>query len=305
MGLISKALTLIFSFLLFISLVFGAIFFTINLSLEYNEVQKNAAPFVENYLRQTLNQKVSTTDKILETILSIELIQKIPFTNNLKQSLEQKMKSGDLNNVSLQQETQEFIQEMYYAEYACDYWDCFSISEVPFFLISQKSQNYWYANFRYLGIASLILMAILFLLVSQKRNFFVLMGILSLLASLPLWGIKKLIAIFFKGQILDFANIFFDKSGYIATVLVAIGIALIALAIIFGLFGLGFKIFSWIDRIKVKLPKPKKKVLQEKPAPIVQALPSEMPSTQKAKKAKSKSEDKARLKNKPKNNFKK
>lgn len=300
----SKALTLIFSFLLFISLVFGAIFFTVNLSLGYNEVQKNAAPFVEGFLRENITKQASTTDKILDAILSSELGQKIPFTDNLKQSLEEKMKSGELDNVSLQQETQEFIREMYYAEYSCGYWDCFSVSEIPLFLVSQKSQNYWYKNFRYLGIASLILMAILFLLVSKKRNFFVLIGILSLLASLPLWGIKKLIAIFFNGQILEFVNIFFSKSNYVATMMTAGGIILIALAIVFGLFGLGFKIFSWIDGIKIKLPKSRKKIIQEKSvirpiqtAPLTQ---SETLKTEEVKKTKNKLENKTNNKTKKK-----
>lgn len=302
MGLISKLLTLIFSFLLFISLVFGAIFFTINLSLEYTEVQKNAAPFVEIFLRETLPSQVSTTDKILDAILSSEWAQKIPFTDTLEQSLEEKMNSGNLDNVSLQQETQQFIQEMYYANYECGYWDCFSISEVPFFLISQKSQNYWYRNFRYLGIASLVLMTLLFFLVSRKRNFFVLVGILSLLASIPLWGVKKIIPMFFTGQILDFINIFLSKSGYVATVLTAGGIILIALAIIFGLFGLGFKIFSWIDNIKIKLPKTKKKFQQEtnvvqpiqtaQPIQQTQQVKSETLKTEEVKKIKNKSEKK-------------
>jgi len=255
MGLISKAITLILSFLLFISLILGALSFTIYSSLEYNEVEKNAAPFVENFLRESLKKSPSTTDKILDTVLSIDWVQKIPFTDTLKQALTEKLKSEEIDNISLEQESKKFIQEMYYAEYDCDYWNCFNLSETPFFLVSQKSQLYWYKNLKYIGIISLVLIALLFLFVGNKKNFFVLMGILSLLSSLPIWGIRKIISIFSKGDILNFVNIIFSKSNYVATILTSAGIILIALAILFGLFGLGFKIFSWIDSIKTRAPK--------------------------------------------------
>jgi len=288
MGLISKVITLLFSFLLFISLILEALSFKVYSSLEYNEVERNAAPFVENFLRESLKESPSTTDRILDSVLNMGWVQKIPFTDTLKQALTEKLKSKEIDNVSLQQETQEFIQEMYYAEYDCGYWNCFSASEVPFFLISQKSQNYWYRNFKYLGIASLVLMAILFLLVSKKRNFFVLLGILSLLSSLPFWGIKKIVAVFFNAQILEFANILLSKSGYVAKLLTAWGVILIALAIIFGLFGLGFKIFNWIDSIGVKLSKPKKKPLPEKVTPL---SPQSSQSTQLIKPENSKTQE--------------
>lgn len=272
MGLISKALILIFSFLLFISLIFGAVSFTIYASLEYEEVQKNVAPFAEDFLRENIitksgeiNKNISITERVLDAVLNSAWGKEIPFTEKIKQSLEEKLNSGKGDNVSLQQEAQELIYEIYYKEYECvGYKQCSDKYEVPLFLISQQARNYWYKNFKYTCVFGLALVGILFLLVSKKRNLFILVGILSLLTSLVLLGAKKV----FSDSIIKVGNevfgIFFNKLSYVITFLAAAGIILIALAIIFGLFGLGFKIFSWIDSINVRLPKSKKKTMKEK-----------------------------------------
>lgn len=271
MGLISKALTLILSFLLFLSFILGSVSFIIYSSLEYNEVQKNAAPYVETFLRESIiteqgeiNKDISATDRVLDAILSSKWGKEIPFTESLKRSLEEKMKSPNLDNVSLKEESEELIHEVYYKKYECNYWDCAKKYEVPYFFISQQSRDYWYQKFKYALSGSLILMGALFLLVSKKRNFFVLVGILSLLTSLVLLGIKRISSSSIKLIGSEIFNIFFNKSGEIIKLLAIAGIILIALAIILGLFGFGFKIFSWLDNIKVRLPKQKKKIKKGK-----------------------------------------
>ena len=39
------------------------------------------------------------------------------------------------------------VYDSYYAQYNCNFWNCFQEGSVPFFLVSQHSKDYWQHSF--------------------------------------------------------------------------------------------------------------------------------------------------------------
>lgn len=221
MGLISKTLLIIASFIFFVVLILGGTFLTFSISLSYENVEKETA-FIMDLIE----------DYDIHEILNIE------------------------EEISEQQ----IIEEIYYADYDCDYWDCIGKTEIPLFLISEKSKNYWNNLFIYISLISIALAAILFFLISRKQNFPTLIGILFIFSSFPLWGLQKMISFFPQNIFSNFAFIFFNQSGFVIILLILIGVLFLAIGAILKLFGTGFKIYEFFSRFNVKLFKKKNKL---------------------------------------------
>ena len=155
---------------------------------------------------------------------------------------------------------------MYYQQYDCNYWDCFSKYTPPFFLISQKSQSYW-NDLLYYSITAVILSAILlFFLFKRKYNLLFMSGIVIIVSSFLILGIEKLLAIFSNQIIFNITILFFSQSGFVFVRMFIGGIILIFTGLIVELFRAGFKIYNMFSRIgetepsnKIKIPSKKKK----------------------------------------------
>ena len=78
------------------------------------------------------------------------------------------------------------VYEIYYDDYDCNFWDCLSEEgETGLFLISEKSKDYWKGKLYWAFLISLILAALIFLIVEQKQNFPIVLGLVVLISSLP------------------------------------------------------------------------------------------------------------------------
>jgi len=130
-----------------------------------------------------------------------------------------------------------FINEVYYAEYNCEIWDCVKSSSFPLVLFSEKAMNYWRGKFILLAIISLVLFALTFLVSRNRSTTFIVTGILLIISSLPFrgWGwVLKLLPSEFSGIL----SAFFTKAHSVFIIILIIGI-------IFIIAGILCKIFGW------------------------------------------------------------
>jgi hypothetical protein len=147
-----------------------------------------------------------------------------------------------------------FVDSIYYKEYDCNFWNCITKEKAPYFLISQKAKDYWHQKFYFALIASLVLVALLFLLVEGKTNWPVLVGSILILSAAPLLKIKEIISFIIPKSIhilSVFLSIFFSKSYATFWISLIVGLVLIGL-------GLGLK-FSNAEFVKNILDKIEKK----------------------------------------------
>lgn len=77
-------------------------------------------------------------------------------------------------------------KEYYFKQYDCNFVDCFENKGIPFFLVSEKAQNYWKNLFWKTVLISAILFLILIVLVVKKTNTLLILGI-SIIFSTPLF----------------------------------------------------------------------------------------------------------------------
>jgi hypothetical protein len=130
-----------------------------------------------------------------------------------------------------------FIDEVYYAEYNCELWDCVGNSSFPLVLFSEKARDYWRAKFLLLVAISIALFALIFFISRNRTTTFIVTGILIILSSLPfreLGWVLNLLPSEFSGIL----SAFFAKSHTVFIIMLVIGI-------IFIIAGILFKIFGW------------------------------------------------------------
>ena len=216
MGFFRGSLLFTISILLFVSLLAANSFLTLSVSLGYENVQKEINP----------------------------LIYELAGTY-----------SGGENISYINETIHKEVQNSYYKEYDCDFWDCLAKEETPLFLISQKAKDYWNEKFYYSLLISLALVGLIFLLVQNKLNWPILVGSILILSALPLLKIKQFISLLIPEKLATFLlllSIFFSKANTVFWISFILGLVLIGL-------GLGLK-FSNTSFLKKDTENQKKEV---------------------------------------------
>ena len=250
MGFIRGGLAVVTGILLFISLLTGGIFWTVSSSLEYENVQKTAPIIVENFIIE----EFSLTQEIQDNAAGLGKIY-CSQTNQSEINLSYEGYNFTISCTEIQNNVTElresliksFIEEIYYKDYNCSYWNCFNSSEPPLFLISEKSQKYWKENFYFALTAVIVLTTLLFFLLEKRKNLPITIGSLIAIASLPLLTIQKILS-FIPGEFNEISAIFFTQSPQIFSRLIITGIVLIVLGILLKIFGAGFKFYDLFSR---------------------------------------------------------
>jgi hypothetical protein len=164
-----------------------------------------------------------------------------------------------------------FIHQVYYKEYNCNFVNCFNNSEIPLFLISEKTHNFLINKFYILLTISFILFILLFFAVNKKSNAFIIGGIFSIILSLLSFKLDYLLSSISNKTISSVLKIFFSQSFYVSLWALIMGVILIVLGIVFKIFNIGFFISNLISKIKEKQPiqkrdkKPIKSSVKTKP----------------------------------------
>ncbi len=148
------------------------------------------------------------------------------------------------------------IHDIYYKQYDCKFWDCFSKTKLPFFLVSEKAMNYWKSKFYFFLLSSLILIALIFLFVEQKMNTLTIVGSLLALSAFPLLKLNVLLLLLF--GILSLAGNFSALINIFLSIFLSSthGVFLFSLILGILLIGTGVGLRLWKpDLIKKKLSK--------------------------------------------------
>lgn len=138
---------------------------------------------------------------------------------------------GEIINETLD----DVIYEIYYKEYDCNFWSCFSATKLPFFLVSEKAKDYWKSKFYFSLIASLILIALILLFIEQKINTPIIVGALLSLSAIPLLKLKDLLY-FLAGDFSSLINIFLSATRSVFLFSLILGIFLAGTGIVLRLW---------------------------------------------------------------------
>ncbi|MFW6283577.1 MAG: hypothetical protein ACOC1P_06020, partial [Minisyncoccales bacterium] len=154
----------------------------------------------------------------------------------------------------------DYFDRIYYKNYDCDFsitslfFDCFTKYKSPFFLISEQAKNYWYNKFVLLLLVNIALAGAMFLFIENRSNWFLVVGIFLIIASLPFLSLKW-IMLFLDNQYLEIYSVLFTQYNETFLISVLAGVLMIALGIGFKFFKLGFYISGKFDNLSKKFSK--------------------------------------------------
>jgi hypothetical protein len=264
MGIIRSVLIVFFSIVLLLSLIITSLLFTIALTLDFQNIQ----PAINNLTHTLLEEEYDLRQNIDSNLVQArELCE-----NNSGYTFQFQEQDIEIpceiiiKNTSeiIEFTIQNFTKEIYYQEYNCDFWNCFQETGKPFFLVSKKAQDYWYSKFYISLIATLAIIAILYILFSSTSNFSIFIGGILVLSSLVFikldYAIEKILTSIVSGTqgmlsksfdiILNSVTILFSQTYQAYLTALLIGIGLIILGILIKFFGLGMKLSAWLEKCK-------------------------------------------------------
>ena len=249
MGLIRGGLVLFLGVLLFVSLLAMNTFATFGSSLSYENVREGIFPVVQGLadsgLPEDLTENLNLTKVGQEENLKATnfcRIQNTSYNFNYEGfAVDIPCETVSLGVDAIVNETiSDVVYGIYYTEYDCNFWSCFSGEKFPFFLVSEKAQDYWKSKFYILLIVSMILVALMVLFMEERINAPIIAGILLALSAIPILKLSSLISAF-AGQPISFIiGIFFSKAGMIFWISFILGLALIGMGFAAKVMNLGF-----------------------------------------------------------------
>jgi len=258
MGAIRGVLLVFVCVVLFLSLFVGNILLTLSSSLRY----ENVKPELVSFLGDVVNEQLNIEEKLNSLLPVIELYcqtnqqyffdygeSNIVIPCNIMTQGSSAIVNYGVNSL---------VEQYYYADYNCNFWDCFSEGDVPLFLISEKAQGYWQNRFYFALLLSVALAALVFLLVEKKTNFFLLVGGLTIISSLPLIKIGDVTSFSsgFFGNLGEYVSeiivVFFNQSHSVFIKVLILGGVIVVTGIILKIFHIGFAISNFFEKIKSK-----------------------------------------------------
>lgn len=254
MGVFRGGLLVIVGILLFLTLLLGNVLLVLSMSLQYDNVRDALVPFAQGFVEDKSNLIMGDFNLTEEMEEAREVMQEY-CQNNTEYVFSEEGYTFELP-CELVNETPEtffeagietMVEQIYYKEYDCGFWDCFGEEEIPFFLISEKAKDYWKGKFYLALLTSLVLVVLIFFLVVQKQNFPILFGSLLAISSFPLLKLGSLASVIGGDVAAGFTSFFFSSSRGLFWALFIIGL------IIFG-SGIAWRILTH-DSIKKKLSK--------------------------------------------------
>jgi hypothetical protein len=264
MGFIRGLLVVFVSIALLLSVLCSSVFFTIYSSLDYGTVQTHAISVVQPLIEQmnltqlinanmaTINKSCTTNSDYVFSYQGYTFQFSCQYANSAQAIINDAIKN--------------FVSNLYYQQYNCNYWDCFSKYTPPLFLISEKSQQYWYNLFYVSSIISILSAISLFFLFKRKYDLLFLSGGILVISGLLILGIEKLVAMLSNQFISNIAMVFLSQTNFVFLRLIIAGGILIFAGLIVELFRAGFKIYDMFSRFREpeQEPEPEKVKSQKK-----------------------------------------
>lgn len=248
MGIIRSGVVIFLSFLLFITVFAGNIFLTLGWSLEY----ENVKPVVSDFGKDLVND--SGVSQMLEDNYDLMI-----YSCNLNDSgyvfseegLSVEIPCSEIEKGSenvINYSVNEIVNNIYYKDYNCSFFECIKNEGQPYVLISEKSMDYFKSNYNLILIFMIILFVLLFVFVESKGTAFIISGVLIVFASLPFRKFDWILSFLPDGNVSEFFLAFFTKSYNVFVVMTIIGVSLFILGISFHFFGWGIKISEFLRK---------------------------------------------------------
>ncbi len=285
MGIIRGGAITILGILLLITLFTGNIFATVSGSLEYNQLKLSltnvSKEVVSNY--NLLNQLEQAKPYIQMYCLTNDKIQFNESGFSLEIPCSVALSGTD---TIIEYEVTNLVDQLYYKQYDCEFWQCVKEQSPPLVLISEKSYEYWRAFFYWSIILSVIFFLLIFLVAKNKATPFILSGILMIITALPFKNLNWVFSLIPIGEIAKFLSIFFMKAHSVFVVMLILGILFLVFGIVLRLTGIGKKM-SWNYKKDEESNKPlpsEKDVISKKE--IKKIVSEEIKKTQQGRKKK-------------------
>lgn len=257
MGIFRGGLVAIFAVLLFVSAFFGSVFLTMSSSLSYDDVSEQTYPAIYDLI----NDSQTNQDLFYEiNPLSFKLGDAVRGASIAMQShclnyqdyvfvfeeytIALSCSSLVDDQTLFEEASQRFVDNMYYKEYDCEFWNCFRKAGLPFFLISEKAQDYFEGRFYFSLLVFLALSVLVFIFIEQRQNTPIIGGGIMVISSILLSRLGNFIENSADKTFTLFIKILFDNSNTIFWWILILGSILV-------LVGIGFRIWQ-ADLIKKK-----------------------------------------------------
>jgi hypothetical protein len=250
MGFIRGSLAFFVGIFVLIALIVGSILFTLSWSLNYDDVKQNIGPVVDSFLQEQAG-------------LAQEVEQEIPTmlqycTSNTEYVFTRQNYSFAIPCTTIAQGSTSIIgfvvnsllEQIYYDEYTCGFWDCFKKGEFPVFLLSQKAKNYWATKFYIVLGIFLVLGVLLFLLMKKKSGFLITLGIMLAVAAIPVKNFDWFFSIF-GDNVRTFAVVFFSKANSVFSIMLTVGIILILAGVVWKAISSDI-VKKWLGKKEIK-----------------------------------------------------
>lgn len=261
MGIIRGGLVVILSILLLCSLLMMSALWTISSALEYTNIRANLGSSIKDVAFNQMNLSKTIDTNYPLAVASCQNKTEIFFTDE-KKLYDFKIPCGAVNQGKekmIDSAVAFLVNDTYYAEYNCDYWNCLAETGSPAVFLSEKSHNYWQGKFWLAVFVCLILFAILFFAVENKSNAFVLGGILAIISALPFMKISAFVSWFSKETILiKVLSALLLTSFGVFVIIALIGALLILVGILMKSFSFGMEIEEFFEKFGKKKEEEKK-----------------------------------------------
>lgn len=257
MGFLKKGGVVLICIILLLSFIIGNALFTVSSSLKYDNVQKNFNPILKEIVYDDFNgSEIEDNFGFLH-----DFCEKNPNQNYLIEH--------EIYNVSIpcsdvlegnqqtfiDKQINDFIEEIYYAEYNCGFFDCFKGNSVPFFLLSEKSKDYLSGKFYWSIFISIILAVLIFFLLENKDNLWILLGSLLIISAIPFFKISSFT--FGNSTFAKIYSVFLGSSHKIFIICLVLGVLLLAIGVLlkFWSFEEIVSLFRKKDNLSISKPK--------------------------------------------------
>ena len=192
MGFMRLSLVFIVGIVLLLSLIIGNSLLVVSSALEYDNLQENVKPIVAEAISKDTEISDITNNFNELKIYCEEKANEISIIEESQEfEIDCDLILSSTPETFLDKQVEKFIEENYYKKYECGFVDCFKEQDIPFFLMSEQTKDYVKGKYYlFLGISSVLALG-MFLFVSNKKNFLILLGILLVISSLPFMFLKN------------------------------------------------------------------------------------------------------------------
>ncbi len=231
MGMIRGGLLTLVAILLFLSLFAMNTFGTISMSLDYDSLK----PEMTNVVSEIIRDQIDITESIDLSMIGSQLICQ---NNNTEivQEFGGKVYTIPCEIISQGSEAVvtyiigDFVEQVYYDEYDCDFWDCSYTP--PYHLVSSKAKSYWSGWFYTALVISLLLAVGGFFLIENKKSYPFMLGGLIFISVLPFAKVSWLLALLGSWEFLSFFTIFFAKAYSVFIIMFILALVLVGVGIV-------------------------------------------------------------------------